>query len=73
MVSRLKTFYEWEKWEGLMHNILLLLLIYILYVFVVNKQERTLTNILLFTIIIGIDTLIHQLINIRNKKTTTYL
>lgn len=73
MVSRLKTFYEWEKWEGLMHNILLLLLIYILYVFVVNKQERTLTNILLFTIVIGIDTLIHQLINIRNKKTTTYL
>ena len=73
MVSIVKTFYEWEKWEGLMHNILLLLLIYILYVFVVNKQERTLTNILLFTIVIGIDTLIHQLINIRNKKTTTYL
>jgi len=73
MVSNLKTFYEWEKWEGLMHNMLLLLVIYIIYIFVVNKQERTLTNILLFTIVIGIDTLIHQLINIRNKKTTTYL
>ena len=73
MVSNLKTFYEWEKWEGLMHNMLLLLVIYIIYIFVVNKQERTLTNILLFTIVIGIDTLIHQLINIRNKKTTAYL
>ena len=73
MVSNLKTFYEWEKWEGLMHNMLLFLFIYIIYIFVVNKQERTLTNILLFTIVIGIDTLIHQLINIRNKKTTTYL
>jgi hypothetical protein len=73
MVSKLKSFYEWEKWEGLMHNMLLVLLIYILYVFMINKQERTLTNILLFTIVIGIDTLIHQLINIRNKKTVTYL
>jgi len=69
----LKTFYEWEKWEGIMHNILLLLIIYIIYLFYVNKQDRTLTNILLFTIIIGVDTLIHQIMNIRNHKTTTYL
>jgi len=69
----LKNFYEWSKWEGIMHNILLLLVIYILYLFCVNKQERTLTNILLFTIIISIDTLLHQNINIRNRKTTSYL
>jgi len=56
-----------------MHNILLLLLIYIMYIFFVNKQERTLTNILLFTIVISIDTLIHQNINIRNHKDTNYL
>ena len=56
-----------------MHNILLLLVIYILYLFIVNKQERTLTNILLFTIIISIDTLLHQNINIRNRETTSYL
>ena len=56
-----------------MHNLLLLLVIYIMYLFFVNKQERTLTNILLFTIIIGMDTIIHQIINIRNKKTTSYL
>ena len=69
----LKKFYEWSKWEGIMHNILLLLVIYILYLFIVTKQERTLTNILLFTIIISIDTLLHQNINISNRKTTSYL
>jgi uncharacterized membrane protein HdeD (DUF308 family) len=69
----LKTFYEWEKWEGLMHNLLLLLVIYIMYLFFANKQERTLTNILLFTIIISMDTVIHQIINIRNQQTTSYL
>lgn len=73
MQNTLKNFYEWSKWEGIMHHVLLLLLIYILYIFVVNKKERTLLNILLFTIIISIDTLIHQNINIRNHKETNYL
>jgi hypothetical protein len=73
MQRTLETFYEWSKWEGIMHNILLLLGIYILYLFYVNKKERTLSNILLFTIIISIDTLIHQNINIRNHKKTNYL
>ena len=73
MQNIFKKFYEWSKWEGIMHNILLLLVIYILYIFFVNKKERTLLNILLFTIIISIDTLIHQNINIRNHKVTNYL
>ena len=73
MQNTLKKFYEWSKWEGITHNILLLLVIYILYLFFVNKKERTLPNILLFTIIISIDTLIHQNINIRNHKVTNYL
>lgn len=73
MRNTLKNFYEWTKWEGIMHNILLLFIIYIIYLFFVNKKERNLTNILLFTIIISIDTLIHQNINIRNNKTTSYL
>ena len=73
MLETLKNFYEWSKWEGLMHNLLLLLVIYIMYLFVVNKHERTLSNILLFTIIISVDTVIHQIINIRNQKTTSYL
>jgi len=73
MLKILKKFYEWPKWEGLMHNLLFSLVIYILYLFFVNKQERTLTNILLFTIIISIDTLLHQNINIRNHKATNYL
>ena len=73
MLKILKKFYEWPKWEGILHNLLFSLVIYILYVFIDNKKERTLTNMLLFTIIISIDTLLHQNINIRNHKATTYL
>jgi len=69
----LKKFYEWPKWEGVTHNILFVLVTYILYLFFVNKKERTLSNILLFSIIIGIDTLIHQNMNMRNHKITNYL
>ena len=73
MQELLKHFYEWSKWEGIMHNILLLLIIYISYLFIINRKNRTLSNILLFTIIIAIETLIHQNINIRNNKGTNYL
>ena len=73
MTELLKKFYEWSKWEGIMHNVLLILIIYIIYLFIINKKERTITNILLFTIIISIDTLIHQNINIKNNKITNYL
>ena len=73
MENILKNFYEWSKWEGIMHNVLLLLLIYILYIFYINKEERTLLNILLFTIIISIITLIHHNINKRNNKDTSYI
>lgn len=73
MTFTLKNFYEWSKWEGIMHNLLLLLIIYIGYFFYVDKKERTLPNILLFTIIISIETLIHQNINMRNNKQTKYL
>ena len=69
----LKDFYEWGKWPGIMHNILFLLLIYIIYVFIAHSQERNTTNLLLFSIILGIDIIIHQIINIRNQKTTAYL
>jgi len=73
MTELLKKFYEWSKWEGIMHNVLLILIIYIIYLFIINKKERTITNILLFTIIISIDTLIHQNINIKNNQITKYL
>lgn len=69
----IKKFYEWEKWEGIMHNILLLFIIYIIYNFYLYKNNRTMTNILLFTIVVAIDTLIHQNINNKNNKITSYL
>lgn len=73
MLKKLKDFFEWANWEGIMHSVLLLLILYIMYMLFNNTEERTITNLLLFTIIIAIDTLIHQNINIRNNKTTNYL
>ena len=69
----IKNLYEWPRWEGIMHNILCLLVIYLLYLFIMNKEMRTMNNILLFTIVIAIDTLIHQNINMKNNKETLYL
>jgi len=48
------------KWEGIMHNLLLILGIFITYLFIAYPKNRTMTNLLLFTITISIDTLIHQ-------------
>jgi uncharacterized membrane protein len=73
MQNAFKNFYEWEKWEGIMHHFLLVLVIYVMYMFYVDKKNRTLPNILLFTIIISIDTLIHQNLNTRNQKNAAYL
>lgn len=69
----LSNFYEWNKWESIMHHLLLLLIIYIVFVFLVNKKSRNLTNIILFTIVIAIEVIIHHLINVKNKKPTKYL
>jgi len=69
----IQQFYEWGKWEGIMHNLLLILGIYAIYLFVAYPQNRTMTNILLATIAIAIDTLIHQNINIRNNIKPTYI
>jgi hypothetical protein len=69
----IQQFYEWGKWEGIMHNLLLILGIYVIYLFVAYPQNRTMPNILLATIAIAIDTLIHQNINIRNNIKPTYI
>jgi len=68
----IQQFYEWENWPGVMHHFLLLLVIYISYTLIITRKERTLTNLLLFSIVLGIDVIIHQIINIRNNKDTSY-
>ena len=73
MLETLTKFYEWENWEGIMHQLLFLLVIYIMYVFIVNGKERTMINLLLFSIVLDIHLISHQIINIRNNKTTSYL
>ena len=73
MLETLTKFYEWENWEGIMHQLLFLLVIYIIYVFIVNSKERTMINLLLFSIVLDIHLISHQIINIRNQQTTSYL
>ena len=63
----IKDFYEWNEWFVIMHTILLLLICYIIYSFITNKDQRKLSNILLFTIIIALDTIIHQNSNTKNN------
>ena len=69
----LTQFYEWNKWEGIMHHCLLGLTLYVLYLFKCHKRDRTLPNILLFTILIGLETLLHHSINTRNQTSASYL
>jgi len=71
--KQILSFYEWSKWEAISHHVLFALIIYILYLFVSKKSNRTITNILLMTIVVALDTIIHQNINIKNNKHTSYL
>jgi|NorSeaMetagenome_1021524.scaffolds.fasta_scaffold00017_16 hypothetical protein len=68
----LEKFYEWKNWEGIMHHVYFVFFIYIIYVLIINKKTRTLQNILLFTIVIALGTLLHQNINIKNNNKTLY-
>ena len=65
-------FYEWGKWEGISHHLLLILIVYIIYIFASKKSSRTVTNILLLTIVVALETMIHQNMNIKNNKQTQY-
>jgi hypothetical protein len=66
-------FYEWGKWEGISHHLLLVLFVYIIYIFASKKSSRTVTNILLLTIVVALETMIHQNMNIKNNKQTQYV
>ena len=69
----MKDFYEWPHWEGIMHVLFFLLNLLVLYLLLSNKGNRTTTNLILYTILIGIVTAIHQVINLRNNMVTKYI
>ena len=64
--------YEWPHWEGIMHHLALLLIVYALYCFVRTPSERKLTNILLLTIVFVLEALFHHFINRKNGLATSY-
>lgn len=69
----LSIFYEWSNWEGILHMFLFVLTLLNIFFIYFYKKERTITNYLLFTIIIALDVIIHQNINMQNNKQTNYL
>jgi hypothetical protein len=62
-----QNFFDWAHWETITHSMLCILTLYILYMLISNKNNRTFSNILLFTIIIALETLIHQNSNLHSK------
>lgn len=64
--------YEWKQWEGIMHHFLLILILYAMYVFITKPTERKLSNVLLFTIVVALDALLHHFINRKNNQATSY-
>lgn len=62
-----KNVVEWSSWEIISHLFLILLNVYILYMFVLVPETRTMTNVLLYTIVVAISVIIHQRINDREK------
>lgn len=68
----LKQFFEWEKWEGIMHGATLILFVVVVCMAVRHPEHITLTNVLLFAILVGVDTVVHQNINRRNRANVTY-
>ena len=41
MEKILRSFYEWAKWEGILHHAKFIIIIYIYYLFYQNKKEIT--------------------------------
>ena len=72
-MSTLKQFYEWETWEGIVHSLTLVLFVAIVCMAVRHPKHITLTNMRLFAIVVGVDTVVHQNINDRNRSVVTYL
>ena len=68
----LQSYMEWPEWETLSHMGLVIAYIYIFYKGLTDKSVRTMQNILLLTIIIALDIIIHQNINRRSGHLPSY-
>ena len=55
----------WSSWEIITHLAVAILFIYVIYLLVVNPQERTVSNMLLLLIALTVAVQIHQNINLK--------
>ena len=56
---------NWEKWEVLTHLAVVILFIVVIYMLATSPDQRSLTNLLLLLIALGVAVQIHQNINIK--------
>lgn len=56
---------NWEKWEVLTHLAVAILFIVVIYMLATSPDQRSLTNLLLLLIALGVAVQIHQNINIK--------
>lgn len=63
---------EWPEWESLAHMALAILYVYIFYKAITDPSVITVQNILLFMIVLSLDTIIHQNINNRSHNSPKY-
>lgn len=68
----IKYLFEWPEWESISHMALVLLYLYVFYIVISDVNVINLQNILMFMIVVALDTLIHQNINNRTKKYPQY-
>ena len=71
-MQTLQMLFEWPNWEGIMHIILCGLILYTSSLLITKSSSRTVTNLLLLSVAVGIDTMIHQNINRGNNTITGY-
>ena len=64
----MKSFIEWHRWTDIMHYLLFVLTVYVVFVVLTKKQERTTTNMLLLSILVGLEVVIHEMVNKRNRE-----
>ena len=64
----MKQVIEWHLWSDIMHYILFFLTVYVFYIILNKHKERTTKNIILLSILVGIEVIIHEMINRKKDK-----
>ncbi|AYV81869.1 MAG: hypothetical protein Harvfovirus71_4 [Harvfovirus sp.] len=68
----LQQIFDWPEWEAIGRIALALIFIYVIILFSFHPQERTLTNWLLFALVIAFITMVQQFSNHDKNRNATF-